>query len=265
MLGTQVGPLGVPGRGGRLGQQGPQPLGALAGAAAAVLARRLVVAGAHTRPRGKVARGREAAHVGADLGDDALGGAPVDAGDGAQQPHLTPERGEHPVDLGRQLGDRLVQEVDLGQDGSDQQGVVGPEAPDQGLLELGDLGGRIRPRASWARIWGSRSPSTRASSMARADFPWMSVATLDSLTPASCSTLSRRWASRPRFSIWALRYLVRFRSSRMGLGGTNDGRTRPCSTSWQIHSASPTSVLRPGTLRRCRALSSQHSAASSKT
>jgi hypothetical protein len=85
-------------------------------------------------------RGGKAAHVHADLGDDALGGAPVDAGDGAQPLELTPERGDHPVDLGAELGDRPVQEVDLGQDRAHQQGVVSAEATDEGLLQLGDLG-----------------------------------------------------------------------------------------------------------------------------
>src|SRR5438552_12945225 len=37
----------------------------------------------------------------------------------------------------------------------------------------------------------------------------------------------------------------------------------PCSTSSQIQAESATSVLRPGTLRRCRGFSSQHSKRSS--
>ena len=49
------------------------------------------------------------------------------------------------------------------------------------------------------------------------------------------------------------------------LEGTNEGRTKPCSTSWQIHAASATSFLRTGTLRRCRALSRWHSTATSTT
>jgi hypothetical protein len=101
--------------------------------------------------------------------------------------------------------------------------------------------------------------------MARAERPWMSVATLGQLDPGVLEHLVQARASRPRSSIWAVRYLMRLRSSRMGLGGTKLGRTRPCSTSWQIHCASPTSVLRPGTLRRWRALGSRHSSASSST
>ena len=40
-------------------------------------------------------------------------------------------------------------------------------------------------------------------------------------------------------------------------GGMNDGATRPCSSSCAIHSASRTSVLRPGTAFMCAAFSSQ--------
>ena len=122
---------------------------------------------------------------------------------------------------------------------------------------------RSVPRASSERISGSLVPLTSALSMSRPETPSTSEATDDSLMPASWSILSRRWASRVRSSIWALRYRVRLRSSRIGRGGTKLGRTSPCSVIWQIHSASFTSVLRPGTLRRCRALSSQHSRASS--
>src|SRR5208337_4739836 len=44
------------------------------------------------------------------------------------------------------------------------------------------------------------------------------------------------------------------RSSRSGRGGTKLLAIRPCRTRSAIHSASFTSVLRPGTLRICRAL-----------
>jgi len=83
-----------------------------------------------------VARWREAAHVGPALGQHALFGPLVDAGDRPQQPELLSERGDHLVDLGRQLLDRIVHEVDPGEDGAHDQGVVQTEAPDEGLLEL---------------------------------------------------------------------------------------------------------------------------------
>src|SRR4051812_30432803 len=81
--------------------------------------------------------------------------------------------------------------------------------------------------------------------------------------PASCRTFSSRWIERARSLIFALRSRVRSRSRRISGGGTKLGRTSPCWTSWQIHSESLTSVLRPGTLRKWCALSSQHSKRSS--
>src|SRR6266511_3236343 len=65
---------------------------------------------------------------------------------------------------------------------------------------------RSLPLARSARTAGSWVPATRASSMRRADTPRVSEATEVSLIPASCRTLSRRWTSRARSSIWALRY-----------------------------------------------------------
>jgi hypothetical protein len=58
--------------------------------------------------------------------------------------------------------------------------------------------GRILARAISASTCTSRSPSISAVSMARPDTPRMSVATQDSLIPASSSSFSSRWASRVR-------------------------------------------------------------------
>src|SRR5204863_5290489 len=66
VLGGEVGALGAAGGFGRLTEPGAQPLGAVAGVAGLVLARGLVVAGAHPGPGGEVARGRKAGHVGSD-------------------------------------------------------------------------------------------------------------------------------------------------------------------------------------------------------
>ena len=86
--------------------------------------------------------------------------------------------------------------------------------------------------------------------MARPDTPTIEDATEDSLIPASSSSFSSRCTSRVRSSMTVLRYRVNSRSSRIGGGGTNDGRTNPCSTNCAIHSESLTSVLRPGTALR---------------
>ena len=86
----------------------------------------------------------------------------------------------------------------------------------------------------------------------------MSEATEDSLIPASSSSFSSRWTSRPRSRVIAVRARVRSRSCRIGSGGTNEPRTRPCAPSWASQVASETSVLRPGRFFTCRALTSMH-------
>jgi len=93
---------------------------------------------------------------------------------------------------------------------------------------------------------------------ARPDFVRIVEATLESLIPASCNTFSSRWMARVRSSTRVLRYRVKSRSSRIG-GGTNEGRTKPCSTSCAIHAESATSVFRPGTFFMWAAVSSQTS------
>jgi hypothetical protein len=144
----------------------------------------------------------------------------------------------------------------------DQQPVVGAEAALERLPQRRQLG----PQPATGQVGQHRRivvPLTSASSIARPETPKVSLATHASLIPASSRTLCSRCASRVRSWTSALRYRVRSRSSRIGLGGTKLGRTRPCSTSWQIHTESATSVFRPGTFLRCWAFSSQHSNPSS--
>jgi hypothetical protein len=60
------------------------------------------------------------------------------------------------------------------------------------------------------------------------------------------------------------RYRVSIRSRRICGGGTNDGANSPCSNSCAIHSASRTSLLRPGTAFMWAALSSHTTMISSR-
>src|SRR5512146_2044971 len=82
---TEIGGLAAGGGQGGLTQSSAQPDVALAGAGAAALAGRLVVARAHGGPGGQVGGTGESGHVGAGLGDQDLGEAAGDAGDGVQQ------------------------------------------------------------------------------------------------------------------------------------------------------------------------------------
>jgi hypothetical protein len=75
-----------------------------------------------------VAGGREHRHVDPDLGDDALGRALADPGDGVQPVTGHGERGDHLVDAAVQGGDRALQVLEVVEGESDQQPVVVAEA-----------------------------------------------------------------------------------------------------------------------------------------
>jgi hypothetical protein len=131
-----------------------------------------------------MAWGGEAAHVGADLGDDHLRGDPADPGDLIQPVDRWGERGDLLVDLGLQLGDVGAGLVDARQHPGQQERVVVAEVAGEGLLQLGALGAPAGPGQLRQRL-GSRSPAMSAASIARPETPKMSEAT----------TLSLIWAS----------------------------------------------------------------------
>src|SRR3954467_795434 len=95
---------------GALHQRGLEPRRPFAQPGGASLAGALVVARAEPGPGDQVAGGREAAHVGADLGDDDLRGQVTEAGDGAQQPDRLTERVEIAVHLLVDLGEGGLQD-----------------------------------------------------------------------------------------------------------------------------------------------------------
>ena len=107
--------------------------------AGALFAGGAVVAGALPGPRCQVAGGREDPHVGADLGDQDFGGAPLNAGDAAQQLNGRPERGDALLDRVREPVDLLIQEIQVREDRADQQRVQVVEAALQRISERGDL------------------------------------------------------------------------------------------------------------------------------
>ena len=139
VLGGEVGVFAA-GRGERGFLERPvEPFGAVAGLPGAAFAGGLVVAGALPGPGRELFGGREDAHVDADLGDDAFGGAPLHAGDRAQQLNGFLERGDLLRDHLGQRADLLIEEVDVRQDRSDPQRVDPVKAALQRLPERWDL------------------------------------------------------------------------------------------------------------------------------
>ena len=143
-------------------------------------------------------------HVGADLGDDHLGGAPLHAGDRAEQLNRRRERADLLLDRVREPVDLLVEEVEVREDRADDDARArrrsGPRAPRAAPA----ASCAACPLASSASTAGSVVPATSASSIARPDTPRMSVATQSSLMPVSSRILCSRLASRWRSSICAL-------------------------------------------------------------
>ena len=121
------------------------------------------------------------------------------------------------------------------------------------------------PLARSAIASAEASPSISARSIVRPDTPKTSLATLASLMLA----VSRSFRSRLRSAAWlstsSRRQRSSSRSSRSGRGGTKLLAIRLCRTRSAIHSESFTSVLRPGTLRMCRALPTISSKCPSRT
>jgi hypothetical protein len=112
--------------------------------------------------------GREHRHVDADLGDDHLGTAPLNAGDRAEQLNGLLERGDLLRDRLGEAGDLLVEEVDVGQDRPDPDGVQVIEAALQRFSERGELGAqlalawrileRLKPRQIELLVLGRAGP-----------------------------------------------------------------------------------------------------------
>jgi hypothetical protein len=138
--------------------------------------------------------GREHRHVGADLGNDRLRGPLAHPGDGVQPVSSPGERGEHPVDVGIELGDRPLKLLQVRHGQADQQPMMGTKAAPQGLAQLRELGAQPPLGQLSQHLW-SRSPATSASSIARPEAPSTSVATESSLMPASSSVFWMRWPS----------------------------------------------------------------------
>ena len=88
-----------------------------------------------------MAGGGKAGHVGADLGDNDLGGQVADAWDAAQQPDGVTERVEFAIHLRVDLGDGFVKHIDLTQMQPQQETMRPGDAPLQRGVQL--LGRRL--------------------------------------------------------------------------------------------------------------------------
>ncbi len=84
-------------------------------------------------------RGREAAHVQPDLGDDRLRGGDTDSRDLIELAHRVGERGDLLLDPRVEFGDVGADRVDPAQHPPKQERVVIGEGPDERLLQGGDL------------------------------------------------------------------------------------------------------------------------------
>ena len=120
---------------------------AAGGVLALALARGFRHPGSLPGPGRQVAGGREDAHVGADLGDEVLGGGDPEPGDSVELLDLPLVRPAH-------LRDLLIQDLDLGSELVDAvqhhlqyEGVLlGEERAVQGLFQLGGLAAHHAPR-----------------------------------------------------------------------------------------------------------------------
>src|SRR5439155_9916442 len=123
-----------------------------------------------------------------------LGGAPSDTGDRAQELNRGGERGDLLLDCLRELLDRLVEEVDVGEDPADDQRVLRAEATRERFPE--------REVSQHFRVGRARNERVQHRPPRLAQ---RSEATQSSLIPVSCITLCSRLASRWRSRIWLLR------------------------------------------------------------
>lgn len=138
--------------------------------------------------------GGEHRHVDPELGDHGLGGPLADPGDGVEAVTGLGERGDDPVDRHVEFGAGPLQLLDVVQGPPHQQGVVGAEVAASCLPQLGKLVAEATP-GQLGEDLGSRSPASRARSIARPETPSTSVATEPSRMAASSKVLWMRWHS----------------------------------------------------------------------
>jgi len=78
-------------------------------------------------------------HVHPKLGDEHFGGTLIHAGDGVEAGEFVGEGGHGDVDLAADGGDGLIKVIEVGQELTDEEGVVGAEAAGERLTQRGQL------------------------------------------------------------------------------------------------------------------------------
>src|SRR5262245_5749248 len=127
------------GRESGLRQRRPEPAIALPGLPGLVFAGAFVVAGADARPTREMPVARKDAHVHADLGDDHLRGATLDAVDGLKSGLFLGERRHQLLNPGAQGRHCLLEVIDVRHELCDQEGVMRAKSANQRLAEGGQL------------------------------------------------------------------------------------------------------------------------------
>ena len=190
--------------------------------------------------------GREAGHVDADLGDDALGGPFPDPGDGVEPVTGLAKGSHHPVDHLAlvELGDRRFEVVEVIQDHSQHDAWCSRNRPRSASRSAGILL-RSTPLASSAstsgrvrRPPGPQHQPARHAQHVRGDRVELDPGVLEHLLhPLLLGGVGLDQPLAVAGQVPQLADLGR---------GHERPRSRPCSSSWASHAASARSVLRPG-------------------
>jgi hypothetical protein len=141
-----------------------------------------------------MAWGGEAAPVGADLGQDHLGGGPADAADLIPPVHRRRERGDQLLELAVQLGDVGVRRSYPGQQLGQQEPVMVGAVAGERLLQDAARGPHAAPVPAARAAWGVLARDQRRQQLAARD-PQAVAGTTDSLIWASTRQPARPAAS----------------------------------------------------------------------
>jgi hypothetical protein len=158
----------------------------------------------------------------------------------------------------REGGDRLVEEVDVGEDLADEQGVVAGEAALERFAQRRQLGAQASACQLGEQVGVVGAADERLEHRPPGDAEHV-ARDRGELDPCVLEHLVE--------PLHLARALLDLRLPVAGQVAQLADRARryearadePVLSSWQIQAASATSVLRPGTLRRCWAFKSQHS------